>query len=58
MWREYAKPTGIVQEDLVDQKKPNLMQALKETPELPPAWKEQAGLVGKSTHERVNPQCG
>lgn len=34
------------------------MQALKESPELHPAWREQAGLVGKGAHERANPECG
>lgn len=38
---------GIVWEDCVEQKQPNLMQSLKEATELHPAWRDQADFVGK-----------
>lgn len=47
---------GIVWEDCVEQKQPNLMQALKETTELHPDWSEQAGFLGKGALGRANPQ--
>lgn len=57
MRTQCEKPAGIVQEDFVEQKQPNLMQALKATPELHLVWREQVDLVGKGTHEKANPRC-
>lgn len=57
MRTQCEKPAGIVQEDFVEQKQPNLMQALKATPELHLVWREQVDLVGKGTHEKAKPRC-
>lgn len=46
---------GIVWEDCVEQREPNLVQTLKETTELHPAGREQAGFVARGALGRANP---
>lgn len=45
----------IVWEDCGEQRQPNLVQTLKETTELHPAGREQAGFVGRGALGRANP---